>query len=179
MSTLLIIISIIVGIILLLIIIASFTSSAYQIEEHIMVNSSPQAVFDYIKNIKNGIYFNKWEMADPLADRSYEGIDGTTGFIIKWDSKNGQVGAGAQEIIKIVEGQSVRCEIRFERPFKATSYVEFNLSKASEHETKVSWKFEGNNNLMMKTMHLILNLKKLLAKDMVISLNNLKNILEK
>jgi hypothetical protein len=76
-------------------------------------------------------------MADPNMETQMIGNDGEVGFILSWDSKDKQVGAGAQQIKQIVENERIDYEIRFLRPFKsvATSFIE--IKAISENETEV------------------------------------------
>lgn len=48
-----------------------------------------------------------------------------------------------------------------------------------ENKTKVKWVFSGKYNYPMNIMLVIMNMDKLLGKDMEESLSNLKAILEK
>jgi hypothetical protein len=47
------------------------------------------------------------------------------------------------------------------------------------NQTRVKWIFDGLRNYPMKIMHLVLNLKKMLGRDLQTSLDNLKAVLEK
>ena len=73
-----------------------------------------QEVYDYLKFLNNMKYYNKWVMADPNAKMTTKGTDGTVGFISAWDSENKQVGKGEEEIIKLVDGESIDFEINEE-----------------------------------------------------------------
>lgn len=105
----------------------------------------------------------------------FTGTDGTVGFIYAWDG-NKQAGAVEQEITGIAEGERITTEIRFERPFKAVGHTYMNLEAASEHSTKVTWGFTGKINYPLNLMTTMM--KSTLTKDLGISLNNLKQILE-
>jgi hypothetical protein len=111
--------------------------------------------------------------------RDYKGTDGTAGFIYFWDSENKQVGKGEQEIIKITEGERIDYEIRFIKPFAGTSSSYMATEPVSPGQTKVIWVFKGMRNYPMKIMHLLLNLKKMLGKDLATGLATLKTVLEK
>lgn len=106
------------------------------------------------------------------------GTDGQVGFIYKWDSQNKQVGQGEQEIIKMEENRRVDYELRFIRPFPNTSFGAMTVEPASQG-SNVKYIFKGPNKYMMRVMQIVLNIKKMLGRDMMITLTNLKNILEK
>lgn len=179
MSTLLIILFVLAAVILILLIIAASTSNEYTIERTIIINKPKQTVFDYVKYLKNANHYNKWVMADPNLGKTYTGIDGVTGFISAWDSDMKQVGKGEQEIIDVKEGERVDYEIRFEKPFRGTSFAHISTEAVSDNQTKVKWVFNGIRNFTMKIFHLLFNLKKVLGKDLAASLLNLKTVLEK
>ena len=179
MSALLIILIVLIIAILVVLVIAASSSNEYTIERSIIINKPAQKVFDFVKYLKNADQYNKWVMADPNLRKNYTGEDGTVGFISAWDSDMKQVGKGAQEIINIDEGKRVDYEIRFEKPFKGTSFAHIITEPVSDNQTMVKWVFNGVRNLPMKIFHLLFSLQKALGKDLATSLSNLKALLEK
>jgi uncharacterized protein YndB with AHSA1/START domain len=169
---------IILAIIAIPFVMAVFSAGYYTIETNIVINKPKQEVFDYIKRLKNQDHYSKWVMTDPGMDKQFIGTDGTPGFIYAWESQNKQVGQGAQEIKTIADGESIDCEVRFIKPFQGTSHTSFLTKAITPEQTNVTWLFKGTKNYMMKVIHILFNLQKVLKKDMEISLNNLKNILE-
>ena len=178
MNILFIILLIIVGIIVLLLFLGLFLKKDFFIERHMVIQKNKQDVFNYVKFLKNAEHYNKWTMADPSMKKILSGMDGKKGFIYSWDSTDKNVGAGAQEIIEIQEGERVDYELRFERPFKGTSYSSLIMQAVSPDQTKVSWTFHGTMNYPMNIFHALLNLSKVLGKDLDRSLDNLKTIME-
>jgi uncharacterized protein YndB with AHSA1/START domain len=179
MSILLTILLIIVGIIIILLICGLFIKKEFLIERSIVINKPKQEVFSYLKILQNGERFNKWMMTDPAMKKNLSGTDGTVGFIYAWDSANKNAGKGEQEITKINESERIDCELRFEKPFKNTSYSSFVTQDLSTDQTNVTWSFYGTMKFPMNLMHALLNLSKMLGNDLETSLSNLKNILEK
>jgi hypothetical protein len=156
---------------------AAFAPARYTIEREIVINKPQSEVFNYVKLLKNQDYYSKWVMTDPSMKKDFTGADGTVGFIYAWDSENKQAGKGAQEIIKLT-GNGIETEVRFEKPFKGVAHTALETRAISPNETKTLWKFIGDKTYMMKVMHLLLNLQKVLGKDMQTSLITLKNNLE-
>lgn len=179
MSTLVIILIILAVVIIILLIIAGSSSDKYLIKRNIIINRPKAELFNYIKYLANADNYSKWVMADPNLRKTYTGTDGTIGFVSAWDSGVKQVGKGEQEIIDIREGERIDYEIRFEKPFKGTSFAHLTTEEASGNQTKVNWVFSGVRNFPMKIFHLLFNLKKALGKDLGTSLSNLKTVLEK
>jgi hypothetical protein len=179
MSIFLIILIVIAAVLAILLIAASRLHNEYTIERDITIARPGQEVFDYIKLIKNQANYNKWVMMDPDSKKVYTGTDGTVGFILAWDSENKQVGKGEQEIKNIIDGKQIDLAIRFVKPFEGESTAMMITTPLSGNQTRIQWIFGGKRNLMMKIFHLVMNLTKVLGKDMEISLANLKQLLEK
>jgi uncharacterized protein YndB with AHSA1/START domain len=165
------------GIVALFFILGLFIKKEYTIKREIVINKPKKVVFDYIKFLKNQEQFSKWVMMDPNMKKDLKGTDGTVGFTYAWDSKNKQAGKGEQEIVKIVDGELLDVEVRFERPFKSTAKTPFRTVAVSDNQTKVIWGMDGNSNFPMNVMNPFMD--SLLGKDLEISLNTLKSILEK
>ena len=172
----LIVILILIAVILIL---ALFLDNEYLIQRDIVINRPKPEVFRYVSLLKNSDYYNKWVMTDPGMKKEYEGTDGTKGFVYRWESENKQVGKGEQEIINVTEGERVDYEIRFIKPFSGTSYSTIQMESVSPSQTKVIWTFKGARTYTMKLMHMLLNIKKMLGRDLATCLTNLKTQLEK
>lgn len=166
----------IVGLIVLFLIAALFVKKESIIEREIIINKSNAEVFNYVKYIKEQDKYNKWVMADPNMKKDFKGVDGTIGFIYAWDSDS-KGGKGEQEIKGLKDGERVDLEIRFEKPFKAVSVSVIETQMLSADQTKVKWTFKSNSKYPINLMSAML--EGALGKDLLISLNNLKSILEK
>jgi uncharacterized protein YndB with AHSA1/START domain len=178
MSTLTIILIVVGALILLPFILAIFTSKETYIEREITINKPVTEVFGYVKYLRNSEKYNKWVMTDPHMKKEYIGTDGTVGFVYKWDSENKQVGQGEQEIVGMKENEKIDYELRFIRPFPNTANGHMTTEPAG-NGTRVKYIFRGPSAYMMRVMQLVLNIKKMLARDMDTTLANLKNIMEK
>lgn len=178
MNILIIILLALAGIIALLLIIALFTRKEYAIERQITIRKPSQNVFDYIKQLKNQDYYSKWVMMDPHVRKTFSGTDATVGFVSAWDSDIRDVGKGEQEIKGIKEGERIDLEIRFEKPFKGVSPAYMKTEEENGGETTVKWGFAGKMAYPMNAMLLFINIPEMLAKDLEISLKNLKTLLE-
>lgn len=178
MSIILYIILTIITLIAFVFILALFTKKEYAIQRELTINQPVDAVFNYIKHLKNQDNYSKWVMTDPSMKRVFTGEDGTVGFIYAWDSTNKQAGAGEQEIIELVENNRIGIEVRFIRPFKGIAKTPFTIESINEHSTKITWGMSSRMSYPMNIM-LLMNIDKVLGKDLEISLDNLKKILEK
>ena len=177
MNILFIILIVIAAIIALPLIVALFVKKEYRIEEKVSINKSTSEVFNYVKHVKNQEHYSKWVMADPNMKKTFTGTDGTVGFIYAWESNDKGVGQGAQEITALVENKKMNTEIRFNKPFEGIGYVTMLTDSTGTNETDVTWIMEGKSKYPMNFMNLFMG--KMLHNDMQISLQNLKNNLEK
>jgi Polyketide cyclase / dehydrase and lipid transport len=176
MNILITILLIIGGLIALFLIVAALTKRSFSLEKKIVINKPTQAVFNYIKLIRNQEYYSVWVMKDPNIKLIYTGTDGTVGFKSAWESNDKNVGIGEQEIIKLTEGESMEVEIRFKKPFEGTNWAVTKVNTAAEGETLVSQTFYGKSKFPMNIMNLFMN--KLVGSAMQQNLQNLKNNLE-
>ncbi len=158
---------------------ALFIPTQYNIERDATINKPRQQVFDYIKFIKNQSNYSKWQMMDPNVEMQYKGTDGNVGFSSAWKSNNKQVGQGEQSITNINDGKRIDIAIHFIKPFEGNSTAYMTTDAVSENQTLVKWGFNGTMKYPMNIMLVVMNMKKLISKDLDTNLNNLKNILEK
>ncbi|MEJ1221932.1 SRPBCC family protein [Sediminicola sp. 1XM1-17] len=157
---------------------AIFVKKDYSVEREILINKPKEVVFDYIKHLKNQDNFSKWALMDPDMKKTYEGTDGTVGFVAAWESDNDDVGKGAQEILKIAEGNRVDYELRFFEPFESTALAYMTTEEIDANNTKVSWGFSGSMDYPMNLMMVFMDMEKMIGDDFDEGLKNLKEELE-
>lgn len=167
---------VLVVIIAIPLILALFIKKEYHVEREITINKDRQSVFDYIRFLKNQEYYSKWVMMDPHMKKTLTGTDGTVGFTYAWDG-NKAAGKGAQQIIKINEGEGIDVEVRFVRPFESTAYTPITTYFVSADQTRVRWEMKGSSPYPLNFTNLFVD--KMLGNDLEASLITLKNILEK
>ena len=153
-----------------------FMKKDYSLSSEVIIHTPQKEVFEYVKQLRNQEKYSKWVMADPNVKLTYTGTDGTLGFRAAWDSADKNVGAGEQEITKILNGEGYDVEIRFERPFKGISYANTRVSSVSAEKSKVVNTFNTRTPFPMNIM--VPLLKNMLQKDMDGNMQRLKNNLE-
>jgi len=146
------------------------------VEKTVIIGKPIEKVFDFLKLMENQNEFSVWVMKDLNKKSTLQGTDGTVGSIYSWDSKDKNVGAGSQQIIKMVNDELIEYDLRFERPMKNTAKAKFTLKSLSPQQTEVKWDFKGPTKFPMSLFKGML--QNMLGKDMVQSLNNLKAKLE-
>jgi len=162
----------------LLLIVAAFTKKAYSVEREVVINKPKQAVFDYIKYLKNQDNYSKWATIDPGMKKEYRGTDGTAGFMYAWDSENQDAGKGEQEIKNVAEGERVDYNLHFIKPFEGRALASMTTEALSQDQTKVKWRFDGKMPYPMNVMLLFMNMDKTIGDDLTTGLANLKGLLE-
>jgi hypothetical protein len=178
MKILRIILLVVVIIIAIPLVAAFFVPSDYHVTREIIIDKPKIEVFDYMKYLKNQDNFSVWAKMDPDMKKEYHGTDGTIGFVSAWDSENSEVGKGEQEIIRIIEGDRVDFEIRFIKPFEATSPAYITTESIADSITKVTWGFDGHSPYPFNLMLVFMNMEEMIGNDLQSGLHNLKGIIE-
>ena len=150
----------------------------FKYEREITINRSHDAVFAYLKSLRNFKNWNPFLKKDAQVRTEYHGTDGEVGFTASWDG-NRDVGSGEQEITKIVEGQKIEFELRFKKPFRATNSAYFAAESLGETQTKVRWAMSGKSSFPMSVFSLFINCDKMIGKEFEAGLSQLKSVIEK
>ena len=160
-------------------VVALFVKKDYVVERVIIINKPKAEVFEYIKFLKNQDNYSKWNMMDPDMKKTYQGTDGTVGFISAWESKKENVGAGEQEIVNMIDGERIDTKLRFKVPFESQNDAYMITEDMSNNQTKVKWGFKGAFPYPFNLMGLFMDMEKAVGGDLEVGLQNLKNLLEK
>lgn len=165
-------------ILLLPLVAALFIKNSYDVEREVIINQPVDKVFDYVKHLKNQDQFSKWALMDPNMKKTYRGVDGTVGFVSAWQSDNDEVGSGEQEIMAIIDGQRIDFQLRFLKPFEATSPAYMTTEAIAAKQSKVKWGFSGHLDYPMNLMMLFMDFEQIIGDDLQTGLNNLKALQE-
>ncbi len=170
---------VLISLVALVLITALFVDGKFSATKKITINQPNEVVFAYIKQLKNQDNYSAWGKMDPKMKKTYKGTDGTVGFVSAWESKDDNVGAGEQEIIKIDENKRIDYELRFKKPFESVSPAFMTTKAISPTATEVQWGFSGEMNYPLNIMQLFLDMDAMIGDDFEKGLTNLKGILEK
>jgi len=165
-------------VVLLVIILALAAPKAYTLSRSIIIDRPIEEVFQYLKLIKNQNEWSPWKKKDPNMTQEFVGEDGKVGFISKWIGNN-DVGEGEQEIMTIIENESIETQLRFFKPWKSQSIGTLLVDKVEDVKTMVTWGFSGKNPIPFNIFMLFYNMDKTVGKDFEEGLNDLKQVLEK
>ena len=167
-----------VAFVALALIVALFVNGEYAVERQVTINKPKQEVFAYVKLLKNQNNYSKWASLDPQMKTSFNGTDGTVGFVSSWEG-NKDVGKGEQKIIKITEGERIDYELHFIEPIESTEQAYMITEAVNGNQTKVKWGFEGRMKYPMNLMCLFMDMDDMVGPDFEQGLSNLKALMEK
>jgi uncharacterized protein YndB with AHSA1/START domain len=174
MLTALIIIAILI---IALLAIASSRPNTFSLSRSTTIQAAPEKVFAQINDFKNWAHWSPWEKLDSTMQKSFTGAASGKGAKYSWVG-NKKVGEGAMEITRSVPTSNVTLDLHFLKPFKADNVTEFTITPRGA-ATQVNWEMRGNLNLMMKVMHMFMNMDAMVGKDFEAGLAALKTTVEK
>jgi|SRR5687768_12757610 len=155
---------------------AIVTPTECKVEREITINRPKADVFEYVKKIKHQNTWGPWFKKDPAMKQEFRGNDGFVGFVSSWKSE--EVGAGEQEIVRIVEGDRIDTQLRFQEPMESTADAHLVTEATGPNTTKVRWGFTTTMPRPMNVMMLAVDMDQLIGKDFQEGLDSLKQILE-
>jgi hypothetical protein len=168
-----------IGIFIFLVVVLGIVAPRdFLVEKQLVINQPPTVVFEKIKYLKSHNDWNPWLKKDPMAKFEYSGVDGSVGFIVKWNG-NSKVGAGEEEIKGLVEGKRMDLELRFKHPMEAVNQSYLILTPMYEGQTNVTWGMKGRVGFPKNVLYLLGNVPKQLGYDFDEGLRILKAMLEK
>jgi len=166
------------GLIVLVLLLAAITRKNYSLERSIVVDKNLDDTYHFISSLETQDSWSKWANLDPNMKKQYIGTDRTVGFISKWESVHKNVGAGEQEIKKLVPNERMETEMRFLKPFQSVAHGYFTTTAVDADHTKVSWGFNARMPYPLNLMMVMMNMEKMLGKDFEEGLANMKKKIE-
>lgn len=178
MTILITILAVIASLIVLFLVAALLAKKKYEISREIIINSPNQQVFDYVRMMRNQDHYSKWVMTDPEKKVDFRGTDGSVGAIYGW-SGNKRAGEGEQEIISVKAGELVETEVRFIRPFPSKAHMIMSTQSEGVNKTRLKWEVRSPMKYPMNLLLVMMRLETMLGRDMEVSLDRLKEIMER
>lgn len=102
-----------VGLIAVVVAIGFLLPRHVSVERDIVVDAPPEAVFPHINSLQAFSEWSPWGGYDPDMIVTYSGPDTGVGNVMEWTSDHPSVGNGRQEIVELVENESVRTALDF------------------------------------------------------------------
>jgi Polyketide cyclase / dehydrase and lipid transport len=158
-------------------VIASMRPNTFSLSRSAMFNAPPEKIFPHLNDFKNWGAWSPWEKMDPDLKRNFSGSASGKGAQYSWIG-NKKVGEGNMEITRSVPSSNIELNLNFLKPFKASNVTEFKITQKG-NMAHVNWEMRGPLNLMMKVMHMFMDMDKMVGKDFEAGLANLKSIVER
>jgi len=164
----------IIGILLVLFVILMLVAPVnMHVERTVAIKAPAPVVWEHIVKFEKFNEWNTWRKADPAAQYTTSGEDGTVGAVNSW--KGEKIGEGKLEHLALDPYTSIRQRLTFIKPWESEAAVFFKLEEAGGN-THVTWGFDAAYPRPMNVMGLFM--EGALEKDFDEGLNNLKKIAE-
>jgi hypothetical protein len=139
--------------------------------------AAPADVFAEVNDFHRWDNWSPWAKIDPAMKVTYDGPPSGEGAAYSWDGNN-KAGAGKMTITKSQPTKQIVIRLEFLKPFKATNQAEFAFEPKGS-DTQVTWTMTGTKNFMMKAVHLMMNMDKMVGPDFEKGLAQMKAVVEK
>ena len=159
-----------------LLVYAATRPGAFRVERTTTIKTAPGRIHALIDDFHQWDAWSPYEKRDPAMKRSFSGTDSGEGAIYEWNG-NAKAGQGRMEIIRS-EPSIIVIKLDFIRPFAGHNTAEFSLRQNGD-ATKVSWAMHGPSPYVARLMGIFFNMDKMIGKDFMEGLANLKAAAEK
>lgn len=108
--------NILIGLLALMAVVAivgMFLPRYVSVERDVIVDAAPEAVFPHVNSLQAFSEWSPWGDIDPEMVVTYSGPEAGVGNVMIWESDHPNVGNGRQEILEVVENESVRTALDF------------------------------------------------------------------
>jgi hypothetical protein len=157
-------------------VIVALQPSEYRVVRTATISAPAPAVFAQVNDFHKWEAWNPWGKIDPAMKQTYDGAPAGSGAIYTW-AGNKEVGEGRMTIIESRPSELIRIKLEFFKPFAAVNTTEFTF-KPQENQTLVTWGMTGKNNFMAKTIHMFMNVDKMIGDQFDKGLAQMKAIVE-
>lgn len=162
------------GILIAVFLIAAMQKSdEFKVSRTLVINATPEIIFEQINGSRNFNKWNPWLKEDPDSVITYEGPETGVGASYSWNGK--KTGIGKDTIVESIPHEKVVVELEFIKPMNAKNMAGFTLAPV-ENGTEVTWSMWGKRNFTTKMMHTVFNMDKMIGKSFESGLENLKEI---
>ncbi|WP_433659770.1 SRPBCC family protein [Nocardia sp. CA-128927] len=148
----------------------------FEVVRQAVISAEPSRIHGFIDNLHEWTKWSPWEDIDPQLQRTYTGPDAGIGAKYAWIG-NRKAGAGSMEVVASAD-REIGIQLVFEKPWKATNQVLFELNPTESGATEVVWRMTGEQQGLMKVLSKILPTDKIVGKDFEKGLARLKAVVE-
>jgi carbon monoxide dehydrogenase subunit G len=148
----------------------------FEVVRSATVTATPEQVHELLDDFRRWRAWSPWEDVDPDLRREYSGADSGVGARYAWEG-NRKAGKGNMEIVESAR-ERVEVRLRFEKPWKATNRVVFDLVPAGEGATEVTWRMLGTTKGVAALFGKVMPMDRMVGKDFEKGLARLKSAAE-
>lgn len=144
----------------------------FEVVRSTKVEAPPARVHGLIDDFRQWRAWSPWEDVDPDLRRDYSGAESGVGARYAWEG-NRRAGKGSMEIVESTP-ERIALRLAFEKPWKATNRVVFELQPAGGEATDVTWRMNGANKGVAAVFSRVVPMDRLLGRDFEKGLGRLK-----
>lgn len=149
--------------------------SEFNVERHIVIDTTPQKVYEQVANLKKWKYWGVWFERDPNMKVTYSGPEMGIGMKSSWVSE--QEGSGEMTIIDLVKDRKVVYNLYFPE-FEMGSTGEITIERLN-NQTAVVWRDYGDVGSNPINKYFAAMMDSMIGPDFEAGLANLKARLER
>jgi hypothetical protein len=165
---------ILIAVLLLLLIAAVFVKRNFMVQRELAIPKDPQEIFSFIKYLNNHKYFSKWVTNHATDTTGTRGIDGTVGYIQPWNNYQDKAGIGELEIKAFKENEKIHLLHHYFKPIKGLGESEIIIRQNGHAGSLVRWQYTGHTKYPFNLITSMINMDKIIGKDLDQCLNRLK-----
>ena len=155
----------------------AMSTSTYTVERSATIAAPPEQIYPHLADFHAWMAWSPWEDLDPNQQRTFSGAESGTGAAYAW-SGNRKAGQGTMRITDAQTPNKVDIALEFEKPFKSSNTIRFQLVPVNDSATKVNWTMVGPKTLATKIMGIFKSMDKMIGPDFERGLARLKTLLE-
>jgi hypothetical protein len=157
---------IILVLILLVLTAAIFANKTFVVQREILIPGNSNDIYEYLRFLRNHKSFSKWTNKDPGKAEFIKGYDGTVGFKQSWHNYEDKAGVGELEIKELKSNQSIKLFHHYQKPIKGFSESDILLESNSGTKTLIKWTYTGHTRYPMNLLISLMNMDKIVGKDL-------------
>lgn len=144
----------------------------FQVKSDIAINADIEKVKDHIIDFNKWSAWSPWSICEPDHKVTIKGDKGSVGHEMSWD---GEIIGSGTNTIEEIEGNSIKYNLEFHKPWKSHSKTAFHLEKTSDG-TKVTWTMDSSMPFFLFFM--VKPMKSWIEMDYERGLSMLKSMIE-
>ena len=167
-----------IGIITFVAFLHAMARKKYVLSRTIVINRPRAEIFAYCRQLRNRKYWMPWLGMGKRYFLKYHGEDGKEGAAMYW-KKAKRKEEGMERITKLKEGKLLESHLLFMLLIRVRVLQYIAVKQIDEERTKIVLGIRGVHKFPVSVIALFYDVEKIFGKDFEVSLEHLKNILEK